>query len=64
MTRRTFELWLAEITVKIGTWGATAQDQWVNMVKQARRTHEDGLELSQDEQAVIEGSFLYGDELP
>eukprot|EP00975_Prorocentrum_lima_P058119 12190234-Prorocentrum_lima.AAC.1 len=33
LTRRICEQCIAEITVKIGTWGTNAQGQWVSMVK-------------------------------
>eukprot|EP00975_Prorocentrum_lima_P029822 6258930-Prorocentrum_lima.AAC.1 len=45
ITRRIFETWIAEIAVSIGTRGAGAQDQWMHVVQQARKEHEDWLEL-------------------
>eukprot|EP00975_Prorocentrum_lima_P051123 10710473-Prorocentrum_lima.AAC.1 len=43
-TRWVFELWIAEIEVKMGTWGHHAQEYWMKTVQQARMEHEDSLD--------------------
>eukprot|EP00975_Prorocentrum_lima_P030111 6316092-Prorocentrum_lima.AAC.1 len=40
-TRKIFETWITEIAVIIGTWCTGAQDQWMNVVRQARKQHDD-----------------------
>eukprot|EP00975_Prorocentrum_lima_P031706 6657005-Prorocentrum_lima.AAC.1 len=38
-TRMIFEHWITEIAVRTGTWGRGAQDQWMDVVRQARNQH-------------------------
>eukprot|EP00975_Prorocentrum_lima_P019483 4103614-Prorocentrum_lima.AAC.1 len=62
--RRLVEVWLVDVAVKIGTWGPDAPGQWMNMVAEARQTHDRWLKWSPDQRAQVERSYCYGDQLP
>eukprot|EP00975_Prorocentrum_lima_P029368 6166742-Prorocentrum_lima.AAC.1 len=64
MIRRIFETWITETAVRIGTWGPDAQNQWMNVVRQARQQHAEWLDLPPEQQAAVESSYCYGNELP
>eukprot|EP00975_Prorocentrum_lima_P071552 12938319-Prorocentrum_lima.AAC.1 len=49
--RRIFDMWIAEIAVKIGTWGQNAQEYLMKTVQQARLEHDDWLDLTPAQQA-------------
>ncbi len=56
--RKIFEHWIAEISVRIATWGDGAQHYWVETVKRARANHEEWLRKDPAEQAEIEAMFV------
>ena len=62
--RKTFEQWIAEITVRIATWGEGAQQYWIETVKNARAVHEEWSSKDPAKQAEIEATFVHREEIP
>ncbi len=58
--KRIFEQWVAYVTLKMGTWGEQGPVYWMTIVTQARIKHEEWLDKTPQEQALLETSFMLG----
>eukprot|EP00975_Prorocentrum_lima_P052787 11065011-Prorocentrum_lima.AAC.1 len=55
---------MAEVAVRIGTWGPDASHQWLDIGDEARQKHDQWSSLTAEQKAQVESSYCYGDKIP
>eukprot|EP00971_Amphidinium_carterae_P121020 2397488-Amphidinium_carterae.2 len=60
MVHQTYEAWITQVHYIMVTWGSTAYQMFVDSVKWARLKHEKWLNMSPEEQAGVERTYVLG----